>query len=253
MVIVNKGDRGILYWKDSKSAPFPIDDVVKVHGLGVIDLAACIGGPWGANIKVGSREFTLLKADLIDDISSIERGAQIITQKDSPKIAHLAGVRPGSKVLEAGAGSGGLTLVLCTMVGPTGKVITYDINEKNLTLTRKNIQRAGLSDRWVGKIGDAREGFEENDADAFVMDIPDAAVAVEKAKEAVVPGGRFVAYCPLIGQVSDVSKEMERLGFFEVTVIEIIERDWVVHDRGSRPDFAKLGHTGFIVSGRKGA
>ena len=130
-------------------------------------------------------------------------------------------------------------------------MITYDNDQKNIDITRKNVINAGLADAWEYKLADVRESIEDKDADAFIMDIPDAAKAIENAKNSLSPGGYLVVYCPISEQARDVMRKMTELDMAETIMTEIIERDWVVHDGGTRPDFAKLGHTGFIVSGRR--
>lgn len=53
----------------------------------------------------------------------------MIYPKDSAQILMWGDVFPGARVLEAGAGSGALTCSLLQAVGPTGKVISYEVRE----------------------------------------------------------------------------------------------------------------------------
>lgn len=217
---VNKGDIAILYWKGSKSQPFEVEDSVRVTGLGVINLKEAIGEPWGSKVMVGDRELYLIRSSLRDHLDNLTRGAQIITQKDTPKIVLLAGVGPGSYVIEIGAGSGGLTLHLCHTVGSNGRVVTYDNNENNLNITKKNLEKAGLASCWESRLKDVLDGVDDTDADAFIMDIPVAPEVVETALNAVRPGGYIVAYCPLIDQASGVSREMQSKGMHDISVMD---------------------------------
>jgi tRNA (adenine57-N1/adenine58-N1)-methyltransferase len=50
--------------------------------------------------------------------------------------------------------------------------------------------------------------------------------------------------------MEETSKTLSAAGFADVRQLELIERRWEVKERGSRPSFEGLGHTGFLVFGR---
>jgi len=227
------------------------DRVDRYRGVGVLDPATLVGRAHGERIRVGTREFVLLAATTADLLSTLERRAQIVLGKDAAPILFHAGVVPGSTVVEAGAGSGALTIALAAAVGEKGRVVTYELREDFAQVAQGNLRRGGLLGRAEVKIGDVRKGIEERDVDAVVLDIPDPWAAVETVKTALKIGGAFVCYSPLVSQVEQTVRAMRQYGFADVRAFETIEREWVIGERGSRPAFDMLGHTGFVAIGRK--
>jgi tRNA (adenine57-N1/adenine58-N1)-methyltransferase len=204
----------------------------------------------GASVAVGSRELTLLRPDVIDHLSSIERGAQTILPKDSSWMVLHLGLRSGDTVVEAGAGSGGLTLALLNAVWPDGHVITYDIRQDHLDNARRNVERTDMAKCWEGRIADVREGVPQKDADALAMDIPDPENAVLAAASCLKPGGRICCYVPTMNQVERCVLTLRNGPFTSISAIELMERKLSVKEGAVRPDTEMLGHTGYIIIAR---
>jgi tRNA (adenine57-N1/adenine58-N1)-methyltransferase len=160
-------------------------------------------------------------------------------------------IEPGQTVLEAGIGSGSLTIALASAIAPTGKVISYDIREEFIDHAMKNLRQAGLAQLVTTKLKDVTEGIDEKDLDAVILDIPNPWAAVEHAWNALRVGGSLCSYSPLISQVEQTVREIEGHQFIEVKTLENIQREMVVSVHGTRPSFDMLGHTGYLTFARK--
>lgn len=221
------------------------DETVQVEGVGVLAGSLFEGEVFGGRLDLGRRSFRILPVTPSLAFETLERGAQIIRPVDAARIAHALGVGPGTTVVEGGVGSGALTTYLAFLVGEEGTVHGYDVREDHLSIARRNVERLGLADRVTFHEGDLAEA--EPACGAFVADVPDPAPIVEAAQRCLVPGGRVCFYNPLVSQVEAAREALARHAFGDTRTIEQLERDWVVHDRGSRPAFDMLGHTGFMT------
>jgi tRNA (adenine57-N1/adenine58-N1)-methyltransferase len=224
----------------------------KVRGVGILAPERLAGLSYGARVEHASRAFRVLRPGVADLVAGIDRKAQIVLAKDASRIVFECDVRSGARVVEAGAGSGALTTVLAWAVAPTGRVTTYELREDFAAHARANLEVSGLAPLVDIKIGDVTKGIAERDVDAVVLDMPNPWDAVEAAAAALRPDGRFAAYTPLVSQVEKTRQALAARGFFDVRTLELIERPWVVHEHGARPDFQMLGHTAFLTFARKG-
>lgn len=225
-------------------------EVVSVPGVGVVraeTLRASIGRRW----SIGDRALLVLTPSIRDEIGGIRRGPQIVAPKDIPVLVWNCNVKPGEVVVEAGAGSGALTLALAHAVGPSGRVVTYDVRRDFLDLAQENLTAAGLAARVEFRIGDVRTGVAEREADAFVLDIPDPWAAIESAAAALRACGHLATYSPNIEQVSRTVGVLQAGPFAEVRTVEVIEREMEVRETGTHPSFAPLGHSGYLTFARK--
>src|SRR5512144_2825600 len=139
---------------------------------GILQHDDLIGKPWGTQVfsHIGA-PFFLLQPSLADLITELPRTTQIIYPKDIGFILVTMGIGPGQTVLEAGTGSGSVTTALAFMVGPEGRVISYEVKPDVQNLARKNLTRFGLDARVDFKLRDIQQGFDETDADAFFLDV----------------------------------------------------------------------------------
>lgn len=222
----------------------------RVEGLGVIRLVDLAGKPWGGTLALGPQSFRLVRPTLTDHLRLLERKAQIVLAKDASRIVLETGVHAGSRVVEAGVGSGSLTLVLAHAVAPTGRVYAYDLRPDHLDVGRRNLERADLAGVVEFAQGDVARDVRQEDVDAFVLDVPEPQAGVAAAWSALRSGGVFAAYSPIVAQVEGVVKELRARGFVDVRPLETLERGWVVHERGSRPETNMLAHTGFLTFAR---
>lgn len=243
-------DRVVLMDGTGRKWLVPLDqETVSVRGLGVLPaekLKASVGRP----LRIGDRTLLVLRPSSNDLAETLHRDAQIVTAKDAAMLLRHADVMPAARVVEAGSGSGALTIALARAVGPQGRVVSYDMREDFLEVARGNVERAGLSDRVDFRLGDVRDRI-EGPADAVLLDMPDPWNAVAAAHGALVPCGHVAAYVPNMEQVKETVLALRRLPFVEVRTIEVLEREMEVRDAGIRPSFAALGHTGYLTFARK--
>jgi tRNA (adenine57-N1/adenine58-N1)-methyltransferase len=223
----------------------------KIRGIGVIDPKTLVGKEYGSNLEIGNKKFWLLIPSLQDKLHGLHRYAQIILPRDAAHILMNCSIETGQIVLEAGIGSGSLSIALASAVAPTGRVISYDIRVEFINHAIKNLKQANLSQYVTTKIKDVTEGIDEKNLDAIILDIPNPWVAVEHVWNALKTGGYLCAYSPLISQVEQTVKTIERHPFIECKTFENIQREMIVSKHGTRPSFEMLGHTGYLTFARK--
>jgi tRNA (adenine57-N1/adenine58-N1)-methyltransferase len=175
-----------------------------------------------------------------------------VTPKDAQYLLYLAGVGPGGRVAEAGAGSGALTTVLAWAVGPQGHVVSFDRRPDFLKVAQRNVESGGLGDRVEFRERDvARDGFELTDLDSVILDLPEPWAVLPHARASLKIGGYVATYVPTYNQLEQSVRTMRIEGLEEVRSVELLERALHVGEGGTRPDFEMLGHTGFLASGRR--
>lgn len=206
------------------------------------------GGEVRSNI---GRRGVVFRPLLLEHLLSLPRRTQIIYPKDFGFILVLSGVRPGSRVVEGGTGSGVLALLLAAYVAPNGKIYSYDIDGENFPAISKMAERLGLSEVLELKKGDIYSGVEEKDLDAFIADVPQPWDAVDQAKKSLRGGGMFVSIVPTVEQLVKTCEKLRERGFLEYFSGELMIRPWRVRQGMTRPHHISRAHTVFVVAARK--
>jgi tRNA (adenine57-N1/adenine58-N1)-methyltransferase len=249
---VKKGDKVVLI--DNSLKRYFVDTngkTDKIKGVGVIDPSILVKKEYGKKTEIGNKQFWVLPPSLQDKLQGLKRRAQIILPKDAAYILINCSIESGNTVLEAGIGSGSLTIALANAVAPTGKVISYDIREDFIEHSIKNLKNAGLNKYVTTKTKDVTSSIDEKNLDAVILDIPNPWKAVEHVWNSLKIGGCFCSYSPLISQVEKTVKEIKKHSFIDVKTVENIEREMIVSEQGTRPSFNMLGHTGYLTFARK--
>jgi tRNA (adenine57-N1/adenine58-N1)-methyltransferase catalytic subunit len=224
----------------------------RIGERGVIDLTAQLGRPPGEAVEWLGTNYRVVRPSLGDRFASVRRGAQIVTPKDAAPLIFLAGVVPGARAAEAGAGSGALTIALASAVGREGHVTSFDRRADFLASARANVERAGLGDRVTFRERDvARDGIDLTDLDSIVLDLPNPWDVLPSAHSALAIGGYVATYTPTYNQAERTVAALRDARFDEVRSLEVIERGLHVADGATRPEFEMLGHTGFLAAGRR--
>ena len=226
----------------------PID---KYKGVGVFNPSELIGKKYGEQIKIGNKQFWILTPSLKDKLQALKRHAQIILPRDSAHIIMNCSIESGFYVLEAGIGSGSLTIALANAVSPNGMVISYDTRQDFINHSMKNLKMAKLEKYVKTKLKDVTKKIDEKELDAVILDIPNPWCAVSHSFKALRVGGYLCTYSPLISQVENTIKEIKKYHFIEVKTLENIQREMIVSEFGTRPSFDMLGHTGYLTFTRK--
>ncbi len=219
--------------------------------LGIFKHDDLIGQPLGGEVFTHKNQpFLMLIPSTDDIIRHTKRISQIIYGKDLGVILMKMGVHAGRTVLEAGTGSGGMTTALALAVGPTGRVLSYDVRADMQATARDNLRALGLADRVTFVNRDIAEGFDHADVDALFLDVPNPWDYMAQAHAALKGGGFFGSLIPTTNQVSDLLKAMQAVSFGFVEVCEVLVRNYKPVPARLRPNDRMVAHTGFLVFAR---
>ncbi|WP_119067049.1 tRNA (adenine-N1)-methyltransferase [Aggregatilinea lenta] len=219
--------------------------------LGYIEYDALVGTPYGGQVPthMGHKLFVLVP-HTEDIILHLQRLGQIIYPKDLGYIALKLGIHPGSRVIEAGTGSGALTMTLAMLVGDQGHVYTYERRNNMLTRAIANLRRMDLLDRVTFHEKDIEEGFEETDVHALFLDVREPADYLPQARAALRGGGFFGALVPTMNQVLDLAQPLYDGPWYMLQIEELLLRTYKTHPQRIRPDEQMVGHTGYLIFAR---
>jgi len=236
-----------------KSFIFPLQPGGDFHThRGILKHDDLIGLPWGTQVfsHLGAA-FFLLQPSIADLLLDLKRNTQILYPKDIGFILFTMGIGPGQKVLEAGTGSGSMTIALAYTVGADGCVVSYEQREEMQNLARKNIKRTGLASRVDFKLRDIKDGFDETDADAFFLDVPNPYDYITQVRAALKPGGFFCGIVPTTNQAEMLLRELQRNKFAFLEMCEVLLRYYKPTPSRLRPTDRMVAHTGFLIFGRR--
>jgi tRNA (adenine57-N1/adenine58-N1)-methyltransferase len=219
---------------------------------GIVKHDDLIGLPWGTQIfsHLGS-PFFLLQPMLGDILTNLPRNTQILYPKEIGFILVTMGIGPGQRVIEAGTGSGSMTIALAHILGDTGKVISYERRPEFQKLAQKNLTRLGLEHRVEFKLKDIAEGLDDKNADAFFLDVPAPYDYIEQVRSALKPGGFFCALVPTFNQVEKLLHALQRNKFAFLEMCEVLLRYYKTEPSRLRPTDRMVAHTGFLIFGRR--
>ncbi|OAQ20589.1 tRNA (adenine-N1)-methyltransferase [Thermosulfurimonas dismutans] len=218
-----------------------------------VALSDFIGRPFGSVTRgKNGTPFYAVRPTLHDHIMKVRRATQIIYPKEIGIILVKLDVSPGKTVVECGTGSGALTLALAQTVGPEGRVITYEREERFQKLAQGNLERAGLLERVVFKGEVTEDGFEEKEeADALFLDVREPWELLAAAWQALKGGAPFGALVPTVNQVSRLLEALGELPFIGLEVQEILQRFYKTNPERLRPEDRMVAHTGYLIFARK--
>src|SRR5690606_19595348 len=128
-------------------------------------------------INSAGHEYLALRPLLRDFAMSMPRGAAIVYPKDSAQIVMQADIFPGAVVVEAGVGSGALSLALLRAAGAQGRLVSFERREEFAEVARANIETffGGAPETWDVVLGDLAEALPRTlgpgEADRVVLDM----------------------------------------------------------------------------------
>jgi ubiquinone/menaquinone biosynthesis C-methylase UbiE len=155
----------------------------------------------------------------------------------------VAGVGPGSRVLDVAAGAGGQTLSAARRVGPTGYVLATDISSKILEYTLEAVQKQGLANVETHVMdGENLEELDQGSFDAVISRVgliyfPDQQKALSGMRRALKPGGRISAI---------VYSTPENNKFFSIPISIIRRRAQLPPPLPGQPGPFSLGNPGVL-------
>ncbi len=247
------GDLALLVGLRHKHFIFPLIPGGSFHThRGILNHDELIGLPWGSQVfsHQGS-PFFILQPSLADLLVDLKRSTQIMYPKDIGFILSSMSVGPEQTVLEAGTGSGSMTVALAYAVGPKGHVVTYERRPEFQALARKNLGRLGLDARVDFKLGDIADGLSETDVDAVFLDVPNPYDYIRQVRSALKPGGFFCNLVPTINQVEKLLYSLRRERFAFIEVCELLMRYYKPEPTRLRPTDRMVAHTGYLTFARR--
>jgi tRNA (adenine57-N1/adenine58-N1)-methyltransferase len=213
-----------------------------------------IGRPEGIVVDTARGErYLLVRPTYAQLIPNLPRRAQPIYPKDVGPILLWGDIGPGATVVEVGTGPGALTIGLLRAVGPTGRLISYELRPDFAETTRENVERYhGPAPHWTLRVGDAFQGIHEQNVDRLVVDLAEPWRLLEVVAGALRPGGMFVGFVPTVLQVKELVDGLRAHGgFATIEALETFLRPWHVRDRSVRPEHRMVAHTGFLIFARR--
>jgi tRNA (adenine57-N1/adenine58-N1)-methyltransferase len=252
-MIIEEGSYVLLYHSPQKTWLVEANIGKKFHThLGVLDMGEAVGSDFGSHLLSSKGKKVILLEPLVYDfVLKSERLTQIVYPKDLAYIGIRTGLTSGSRVLEVGTGSGGLTTYLASIVRPTGHVYTFDVNPKFSAIAKKNIKKANLSDFVT--FHDHTQFQEANcgEVDIVVVDIGDPWTMIEKTYESLRSSGTLVAICPTMNQLEKMSAALTEFDFVYLDSTELMIRNIEARVGKTRPAMRMIGHTTYLIFGRK--
>jgi tRNA (adenine57-N1/adenine58-N1)-methyltransferase len=228
---------------------------------GMLSMDAVIDAGYGGVVATHlGRPYRVIRPTLYDLVKGVKRATQIIYPKDIGYIVLKLGIGPGTRVVEAGSGSGSLTLAMAWLAGETGKVYTFERRPEFSSLCGDNLDRAGVGHRVVRFAHDIAEGFvppgiagtqdDPSGADALFLDVRTPWDYLDQAASVVAPGSPIGFLLPTANQVSDLLAALETSPFEDVEVLEILVRRYKPVAERLRPDDRMVAHTGYLMFAR---
>lgn len=210
-----------------------------------------IGLPWGSFVRTHlNKIFVMVEPSMKDILLNLKRSTTIMYPKDIGFILINMNIGCGNTVIEAGTGSGALTIALCWAVGNEGHVFSYETRENIQALARKNIEKNCLSERVTFILKDIGYGFDETNVDSIFLDLPNPEDYINAVKNALKPGGFFGSLVPTVNQVSRLLEALDAHDFAFIEVCENILRYYKPVPARLRPDDRITAHTGYLVFAR---
>lgn len=197
--------------------------------------------------------YLALRPMLNDFVLSMPRGATIVYPKDAAAIVGMADIFPGARVVEAGVGSGALSISLLRAVGPQGTLYSYEKRSEFADVARTNVENfLGSTPNWSVEVTALQEASLPTDIDRVVLDMLAPWECLDAVAQCLIPGGVFIAYVATTTQLSTTVEAIRAHGSFtEPRSSETMVRDWHVEGLAVRPEHRMIGHTGFLTLTRK--
>ena len=214
-----------------------------------------VGLPEGSVVETtGGLKFLAFKPLLADYVLAMPRGATIVYPKDAAMILGLADIAPGVSVLEAGVGSGALSISLLRAVGSKGSVDSFEKREEFATIATKNVNQyfGENPSNWNLELGAVQDFNHVKQYDRVVLDMLAPWECIDMASKVLVPGGVFIAYVATTTQLSQTAEAIKASACFtEPESSETIVRGWHHEGLAVRPQHRMIAHTAFLIMARR--
>ncbi|MFO7698424.1 MAG: tRNA (adenine-N1)-methyltransferase [Anaerolineae bacterium] len=252
MRLTAEGDRVMLLSRRGKQSIITLRGGERLHThRGLVEHDALIGLPYGSATSTHTGELLyVMRPSIHDELMAIKRASQVIYPKELGEILLRLDVRPGARVIEAGTGSGAMTMAFANASQPDGHVFSYDLRPDMLALARQNIERVGLQHMVEFVERDIANGFVHDEVDALFLDVRDPTAALKPAARALAGGGHLGILVPTANQIIALLEALEGSVFVDVDVLEILQRHYKPVPGRLRPEDTMVGHTGYLLFAR---
>lgn len=229
---------------------------VKLHGivgedigshLGVVNTKKLAGKKEGIVIKSHlGKQFIAIKPTVIDIVTSMKRGPQVILPRDATEIISVTGVNKDSVVIDVGSGSGWLSVFLSSYVK---QIYTFEKEKDFYDIAKSNIEKFSNGNVKIARRDVIARGFGKKGADLATIDLREPHKVIPHAFRSLSMGGWVFCHCPVIEQVKNVCKTLGKFRFSQIRILQNISQEWKANP--TRPVKQDVGHTAFLVFGRK--
>lgn len=174
---------------------------------------------------------------------SLPHRTQIVYTPDSSYIMQRLGVTTGTRVIEAGTGSGSFSHSFARTIGSEGVLFSYEFHEPRFLEAKKEFQEHGLLDvntlithRDVCNGGFEMESIPEKfssdcksvNADVVFLDLPSPWTAIPHLEKVIAKRSRVGICCfsPCIEQVEKTVKALQENGWSSIEMVEVAGKRW---------------------------
>ena len=203
-------------------------------------------------------EYLALKPLLNDFVLSMPRGAAIIYPKDAAQILVEGDIFPGAVVVEAGVGSGALSLYLLRAIGERGELHSFERRPEFAEIAAGNVksQTGSNPKNWKIHLGDLQEQLPKKlkpqSVDRIVLDMLAPWECIDECANVLAPGGLVIIYVATVTQLSRVAEDLRATRLFtEPNAFESLVRPWHLQGLAVRPEHRMIAHTGFLLTARR--
>lgn len=176
-----------------------------------------------------------------EKVERMKMGARPIYPYDSGIICAMLGIKHGSKVLEAGTGSGGFTMFLAEI---GANVLSYEKNKQFYEIAKENLK--GYKNVRL-KLGDVAK-VKESNFDAIFLDLQHPEKMIKKLKGKLKKGGYLGVYSPIMDDIKPIWRELEK-SFINIRAVLLDHRE--VQVKKYVRVKGMLGFPGFFIWAKK--
>jgi len=251
---ITDGAYVLFFYQASKNWLTKIEKGKKLHThIGIIDFDRVSGLEYGSSIVTPKQKRVyLMEPTIYDFVMKSDRKTQIVYPKDLGYIAIRTGLKSGSNVLEIGTGSASLTTFFASLVGMSGHVFTYDVNEEFMEIARKNLKKSNMEKNVSMYNRDImKDGLELSEIDVAIIDLGDPWNVLHIIHKCLKSSGSVAIICPTMNQLEKTAKHMIEIGFTDIESTEILIRNIEAREGKTRPSMRMIGHTTYLLFGRK--